>query len=298
MARSSDWIAGVVLVLSVTATGCVAQGRFVETRDALIREQAGHHETTRQLEGTGELLITAQSERDAALQKLRVQEQRIQRDEQRIAQLELDAQIAAQKRDEAGRLVEQLRDELERVASHLRTFSVQRDALETALEAAEARVQRLAEVEQEADERAVLVRDLALALHRPVATGEAELVVVAGRPVLRLPTTRVFPGDTADSVASEGTVMLAAVARVATAHPGVAIHLTEAGTTKAPGAPEARLGRVSSCLVEHGVPRSQVLVEVPPVERAELADALGEAEPGRIELELDVASGSKLVERS
>ena len=298
MGRSFSWSTGALLVMALIASGCVVQSRFVTTRDALVREQAGHHETTRQLANTGERLIAAQSERDAALQKLRAQEQEIRSDEQRISQLELDAEVAEQKRDEAAQLVEQLRDELERVADHLRAFSDQRDALKTALEAAEARVQRLAEVEQEADERAVLVRDLALALHRPVATGEAELAVVDGRPVLRLPTTQIFPGDTADSVTSDGAAMLAAVARVASAHPDVAIHLTEAGTATAPGAPEARLGRVSSCLVEHGVARSQILVDVPPVERAKLAEALGEAEPGRIELELYVATGSKPLERS
>ncbi len=280
------------VLFAIGASGCVTQTRYVETRDALVREQAGHHETASQLRHLGDRLITAELERDEAVREAVARQARLDRKEQRLAQLRMDVDVAAQQREEAARLVEQLRGELARVADHLRTFSDQRDSLRSALDAAEDKLARLAEVEQEAAARAVMVRDLALALHRPVATGEVELAVVEGRPVLRLPAARVIPAADAAGVDPDGDAMLAAVARVAAAHPGVSVHVTEVGQVEATEGPEARLGRVSDRLVEHGLAQSQVLVEVPPVERSELAKALGEAEPGRIELQLLIAAGS------
>jgi hypothetical protein len=284
-------LAGTVLLATGT-TGCVAQTRYVEVRDALVREQAGHHETASQLRETGDRLIVVEQERDQARREVGSRQARLDRNEQRLAQLRMDLDVAAQQREEAGRIVEQLRGELARVADHLRTFSDQRDTLRTALDAAEGKLARLAEVEREAAARAVVVRDLAVALHRPVATGEAELALVEGRPVLRLPAARVVPTTDAAGVDPDGDAMLAAVARVAAAHPGVSVHVTEVGIVGASEAPEARLERVSARLVQHGLAQSQVLVEVPPPERSELAKALGEAEPGRIEFQLLVAAGS------
>ena len=266
MDRAFWWQVGAVLFAAIAAGGCVVQSHYVKTRDALVREQAGHHETASQLRDTGERLIAAERERDLALSELQAGKQHIRLAEQRLAQLELDIDVAAQKRQEATQLVEQLQGELGRAAGHLQTFSAQRDALRAALDAAEDKLHRLADVEREAVKRAVVLRDLALALHQPVATGEVELVVVDGRPVLRVPAARVFPAATPENVDPDGDAVLAAVAKVAQAHPGVVIHVTETGVVEAPGAAEARLGQVSSRLIEHGVERSLVLVEVPPSE--------------------------------
>jgi hypothetical protein len=285
-------LTGMTLLLAVFAGGCVAQTRYVQTRDALVREQAGHHETAEQLHATGVMLVATERERDDAARVLHDRQEQVRLAEQKLAELELDVNVAAQEREEAVRLVEQLRGELGRVAGHLRAFSDQRDALQSALDAAEGRLHQLAEMEREAAQRSMLVRDLALALHRPVATGEVELAVVEGRPVLRVPTARVFPETSAEVVDPDGDALLAAVAQVASSHPGVSIHLTELGVVPGPEASAARLGEVSSRLVDHGVARSQILVAVPPTERAELAQAMGDAEPGRLELQLLVAAGS------
>jgi len=283
--------AGAVL-LAVGSGGCVAQNRYVEARDALVREQAGHHETALQLRTTGDRLIAAEQDRDEAIREASERRERLDRTEQRLAQLRMDFEVAAQERQEAARLVEQLRGELGRVAEHLRAFADQRDALRTALDAAEGKLARLAEVERDAADRAVVVRDLALALHRPVAAGEVELTVVEGRPVLRLPAARVVPGPNPANLDPDGDALLAAVAHVAAAHPNVSVHVTEVGVVEAEEGPEARLARVSDRLVQHGVAQSQVLVEVPSAERRELAEALGETEPGRIELQLLLSAGS------
>ncbi len=279
----------VVLAAALGTGACVSQQHYVETRDALIREQAGHHETTLQLRETGGRLAAVERERDQARREAEARRERLERTEGRVAQLQLDVDVAAQQREEAARLVDQLRSELARVGTHLRAFSDQRDALRTALDAAEDRLTQLAAVENRAAARAVVIRDLAVALHRPVATGEVELAVVDGRPVLRLPAARVFPVPDGEGVDPEGDAMLKVVADVASAHPGLSIHLTEVGVVRATGAPATRLGQVSARLIEYGVERSQVIVEVPPEERAELAQALGEGEPGRIELALLVA---------
>ena len=276
-------------LLGAGSVGCVAQSQYVETRDALVREQAGHHETVSQLASLGADLKRLQEERDVAQAKLANQEAKLRAAEQLLAQLRLDVHRAAQEREAANELVEQLRTELGRVGTHLRAYSEQRDAVQASLEAAEAKLAELANVERDAAQRASMVRDLSVALHEPVSAGKLELVLVEGAPALRIDRHQFYRGPAFEEPAPEGEAVLAAVAQVAMAHPEATVQVSEVGTARDEGQ-SSRLEGLSRRLVAQGVAASHVVVTTPQAGGDDLAKTLGETGPARVELVILPAS--------
>lgn len=119
-------------------------------------------------------------------------------------------------------MVEQLRGELARVGDHLRTYSDQKQALSAALSAAEARSKRLEEAEKRHVELSATVRDVALALHEPLAAGELALAAHEGKTELNIPRAKLL---TSGEVHAGGTKLIAALTKVAALHPKSRIEL-------------------------------------------------------------------------
>lgn len=137
--------------------------------------------------------------------------------------------------------------------------------------------------------RALLVRDLTLSLHAPLATGEIELVLVDGDPVLRVPTALLFD-DPDGSLRPAAAPILGAVARVVTASEASGVVLAVAGALgdRSEGEFVGRLERMAAALGELGIAAERLTVTAPSVQASrDLSTVLGAA-PGPEVVELRV----------
>jgi flagellar motor protein MotB len=220
-------------------------------------EQTAHRQTSRELNRARHQLRRAQAAIDERAHQLA-------ETEQLLAQARLEVGVVAQARQQAAQLVDQLRVELGRVGDHLRSFSEENQELGEALASTQARVERLATLERSVAFRFSVVRDLALALSEPLATGDYELSVVAGRVVLRVPAQRVFAAD-GNEIRPDALGLLAAVGRVGRRHSTSRVSITERGGQSDPDQVELalRLEQVSERLVAQGFAEDRVLIVLP-----------------------------------
>jgi hypothetical protein len=183
------WVCGAAFAVFATLTGgCVSSGTYERSQAALNAERQAHAQARLDEQALRAQLAELGGELTAARAATASQEQR-------IAQDELDASVVRQERDRMASLVEDLRGELGRASDHLRAFSGQKRQLEQALNLAQ---------------RAVVVKDLTLALPRPVAPGKADVMLAQGEPVIRVP---------ADEFWERESDLIGAVAGVAELHP-------------------------------------------------------------------------------
>ncbi len=265
--------ASALVALAVTSSACVVPAtRYDEARSALALEQQANRTAGARLYEMEAKVAALQAQIDKRQHELDVQSER-------VAQSQLDTSVAARKQQDATELVDQLREELERVGDHLRAFADQKQELGQALDAAEARIKRLSEVEREASERALVVRDLSLLLRDAIATGDVELSMSEGRPVLRVPRARIL--DDAREVKPEGKTLLAAVARASQLHPGSSVVLAERGKSDGETAEQSATGlqHISDALAGAGLSAKRVTIDVP-AEHAAPAQATAAADAG------------------
>lgn len=249
--------ASALVALAVSSTACMVPAtRYDEARSALAMEQQANRETGARLYQMEARVAALQAEIDKRKHELEARDER-------IAQSQLDTSIASRKEQDASELVDQLREELQRVGDHLRAFADQKQELSQALDAADARIKRLSEAEREASERALVVRDLSLLLRDAIATGDVELAMSDGRPVLRVPAARVF--DDEHKIKPEAEPLLAAVARVSQLHPGASVIIAERGTAASETAEQSTLAlrSISDALAAKGLAASRVTIDAP-----------------------------------
>ncbi|MEB2314084.1 MAG: hypothetical protein OZ921_13680 [Sorangiineae bacterium] len=249
--------ASALVALALGFSACVVPAsRYDDARSALrLERDANRHAMERvyAMEREVRALGEALDQRQRALEG---------RDEQ-LAQSELDMTLASRKEKDATQRVDQLRGELARVGEHLRFFASQKEELERALDAAEARIAHLYQAEREAARSALVVRDLSLLLHDELATGELTLELAEGEPVLRAPRARLFGEDGA--LAPGAQPLVAALARAGRLHPGARVTLAERGSAPSatPEQSALRLGRLSAALASAGLSASQVTIAAP-----------------------------------
>ena len=245
--------------------GCVVpEARYEEAQSSLRVEQAAHHRTEERLAHTEEQLRAAE-------QEIRLREEKLEAHQQLLAQSQLDMSNVSKERQDAMMLVDQLRGELARVGDHLRTFSDQKTDLARDLADAEARLQRLEQVERGAVFRAEIVRDLSIAFHESLGVGEYELAVVEGRVVLRVPSASLLEGSTAE-LHSEADQVLSPVARIVERRPKSQLSILETGGgDELVSARTPRVTQISRRLVALGVPESRITTEVLDQQQADLA---------------------------
>lgn len=259
--------------------GCVSRGRLVQTEAALRREQAEHAAVVRGLADSEAAAASERAEAVAAARALREREAELEGLGRSLSGAELQADVAARERVEQALLVDQLLSELGRAGDHLQGFARERAELAAALNAATARLDALEAVSAEAQRRALLVRDLTLSLHDPLATGQIELVLVDGDPVVRVPAAQLFvePDGTLGAAA---TPILDAVARVVTACEASSVVLVAAGGPgdRADVELVGRLERVAAALGAGGIAAERLSVKAPTVQASrDLAVVLGTA---------------------
>jgi len=267
------------LVLAVVAAaalgGCVVPAaRYEEARSNILVEQEAHRRTQARLTELSRQV-------DRLHLTLADRERKLERVEADRAEAQLGADVAGAERRFAVEIVEQLRGELGRTGEHLRELSGERSKLAQALDAAEARAKKLAECEADATDNAAIVRDLTLALEAAVRTGEVELAVVEGKPVIRVASSELA----GEVVQETGRKVIAAVASVTQRHGGSRVKISETGAAASPEESTKRMKTVSDLLVKEGLGSARV----------ELAPAAA-AGKGAPQLELSVFAAQDAAE--
>ncbi len=234
-----------LFVASAVSACMVPATRYDEARSALRVEQEANRRGAVSLYEVEQKVRSLQADLDKRQHKL-------ERQGQKIAEAQLDKNVANKQRDNASQLVDQLRGELARVGDNLRSFADQKQKLADALDAAQAREKRLEEVEHQAAERAMIVRDLSLLLHDPISTGAVELTMVDGRPVLRIDSARVLAQK---NILPQGQKLLSAVVRVIGLHAGSSVTIRELHADAALSEEQEtlRLRRLSDALAQQGM---------------------------------------------
>lgn len=240
-------------VMATLATGCVVpQARYDEARSALAVEQEAHRRTNAEL-------YRVAMQVDALQKKLSLREQELAQRSREMADKELVANVAIREQEAATELVEQLRGELARVGDHLRAFAEQKRELAAKLDGAEARAKRLEQLEKSASRQVAVVRDVSLLLGEPITTGEVELGIAEGRPVLAIEHASAFVAGSGDL--QPGTRSAAgAVARAARLHPELSIRVSRRAVDEQAALSELR--KVAEYLESEGVPAARIEVAV------------------------------------
>lgn len=243
-----------LFVASAVSACMVPATRYDEARSALGVEQEANRRGAARLYEVQQKVRSLQAELDRRQRKLDQQGQK-------VAEAQLDKNVANKQRDNASQLVDQLRGELARVGDNLRSFAEQKQKLADALDAAQARETRLEEVEHQAAERAMIVRDLSLLLHDPISTGAVELTMLDGRPVLRIDSAKVIGQK---NVLPQGQKLLSAVVRVIGLHAGSSVTIRERNPDVALSEEQEtlRLRRLSDALAQQGLGSGRVTLDV------------------------------------
>lgn len=239
---------GLYALVGLAVSGCVVPAaRYEESRSAIRVEQEAHRRT--------QLRLSELSRKNEELgDKLGTREKRIEKLEAELAEAQLTADVAGAERRFATEVVEQLRGELGRTGEHLREAHGDKSKLALALKAAEARARKLAQCESEAADNAAIVRDLALALHGPIESGEVELVVADGKPSVRVPGKEL----TAEVVEATGKKVVAALASITQRHAESRVRIQETGAGIVAEESTARLRAVSDLLVKAGLGSARI----------------------------------------
>lgn len=254
--RSKGKVIGLICsALALSSLGCVVpQTRYEEALSALRVEGEAHRRTQARLYEVESKLAALQAE-------LTDRESRLEHDAQQIADREYQVSVIDKQREDATALVDQLRGELTRAGDHLGIFVEERSRLSDALDAAEARADRLAESERQATHSAAIMRDLALIFAEPVTLGEVELEVEGGQPTVRLPSDRLL---TADGLHPEAQKSLTKLAKALGLYPGTRLTISE---TSSPAATQeqaaVRLKRIADVLTAQGLEPARIAIDVP-----------------------------------
>jgi hypothetical protein len=254
-----------MLALGAGMTQCVPSKSYDEARTAAEAEFAAHGRTRARLEAAHERIRTLE-------QSLAERERALETGESSVAAAKLETVVATKDREAAMELVDQLRSELARTGNHLVAFSDEKRDLARALLLAEERVKSIETAEKNIDELVATARDLAGAIGAGAEEEGVELGARDGRIVLAIPAAKLF-AEGSGALVVDAAPLLAAVSKVANAHPRVRVVLSE---PEADELAPARVTRLGQALVERGVPEARL--ELPLSKAAPVATESGAAE--------------------
>lgn len=197
---------------------CVVWKDDYDVMSAKYRNEAAAHEVAKaDLARRSEEVMLLQAKVASLEASLTASNQRLDQNAESMAQAEHEYSILEGQRAEAKELVDQLRAEQERLASHLQQFAndraelnAERERLTEELASAELRVGALTLAQQRAQARLALVRDLSLKLQSEISREQAELLFDGDVVVLRLDATKMF---TDKGVTKDGKRLLAAAGK-------------------------------------------------------------------------------------
>ena len=259
-------------VCALTASACMVPQRRYDAALANIEAvQAAHRHTAAELQAAKMELSQVRTQLDKGRAE-------VDSREQQLAASELETQQTAAERDDAARMVDQLRDELARAGDHLHTFSAQKGQLEQALEESRSRAAEVAALGNDAELRARIMKEIVTSLVRHVDEGSLVVDASGGRTVVRMPASLVFDED-GSALTPKGSEIVGALARAIGPLEKSRLIVTE--RPKASDAPSddgaLRLQLVSDALAAGGVAFERVTVSLPPEAPAEPAATAEEA---------------------
>jgi hypothetical protein len=257
--------ASVFCVASLATTACVVWKDDYDVMSAKYRNEAAAHAAAKSdLAKRSKEVMTLQEKVTQLEQSLADSRQRLDQNAESLAQAEYQYGVVEQQKQSATELVEQLRAEQERLATHLKAYAsdraelnAERERLSQQLTTAEQRVQALADAQKRAQKRLALVRDLSLRLQSEVDRKEAALLFDGDVVVLRLESGRVFhkSGVTEGGkrlVAATAKALLASDASVNEGQPSqLVLSQWEKGTKLRDS--DDRMARVRKLLIAEGI---------------------------------------------
>lgn len=208
----------VALAVVVSSVSCVVWKDDYDVMAAKYRNETAAHTVAREdLAKQSEEIMKLQARVASLEASLAASNQRLDQNAESMARAEHEFSILEQQRTEATALVEQLRAEQERLASHLQAYAsdraelnAERERLTGELQSAELRVGALTLAQKRAQARLALVRDLSLKLQNEISREQAELLFDGDVVVVRLDAARMF---TDKGVSKDGKKLLASVGK-------------------------------------------------------------------------------------
>jgi uncharacterized phage infection (PIP) family protein YhgE len=205
-------------MLANSLLGCVVWKDDYDVMAAKYRNEAAAHEVAKtDLAKRSDEIMQLQAKVASLEASLSASNQRLDQNAESMAQAEHEYSILERQRAEAKELVDQLRAEQERLASHLQQFAndraelnAERERLTEELASAEMRVGALTLAQKRAQARLALVRDLSLKLQSEISREQAELLFDGDVVVLRLDATKMF---TDKGVTKDGKRLLTAAGK-------------------------------------------------------------------------------------
>lgn len=261
-------------LVSLGASGCVVpESRYDRAVDRMQAEQSAHRATADKLARVEQQLAHAEG-------LLEQSHASIEQREEQLARAELNIDQVATERDDASRMVEQLRGELGRAGDHLHAFSEQKDQLESALEAAENRAEQLENAERDLSLKILMMRDLTFALAGDVQEDRAAIFALSGNPVVRVPAAAFFDGQ-ATALRDDAPQILHRIAAALAPYERSRLEITEV-VSDVPAKPEVlvvRLQSIADQLSAGGIGFERVTLALP-ADTVEPAAARSEGEAG------------------
>jgi hypothetical protein len=234
--------------LALASGACVVpKARY----DQVVAQADAEHAVVMEAEAEAE-----QCERRRAIlnEHLQVAEANTRSVENARSGLQVELTVVRRERDDAQLLVDQLRGELERVGSDVRTFAGRNAQLQESMGQLEARVEALAAAEAAAEARTEAFSDLALGLRTDLARGVVDLELVAGHPVVLVKPRAV----TRRGISAEAVAAVRIVGRVVATRSSSRVEVR-----LSPPADEAFGEAVAKALTEGGLGATRITVRPP-----------------------------------
>lgn len=239
-----------VIGACVLSVACVGQTQYEEVHSAAEVQSEAHRRA--------ELEIAQLRQEIARLEaELRARENSISNKEDRLAQVDLDLEVANQKQAAKTLLVDRLRDELARAGDHLKAFSDEKEQLRQQLASMQERAAAVERAEREVSRVAVVVRDLSILEGTALGSGELELSAERGRIVLRTSAPSLF-GPNGKKLERAGQRLAGSLGKLASLHEQVGFAL---GDTSSGGANVEGLRLLGEAIVAEGVASERISVE-------------------------------------
>lgn len=229
----------VALAVVASSTSCVVWKDDYDVMAAKYRNESAAHTVAREdLAKQSEEIMKLQARVATLEASLAASNQRLDQNAESMARAEHEFSILEQQRTEATALVEQLRAEQQRLASHLQAYAsdraelnAERERLTGELQSAELRVGALTMAQKRAQARLALVRDLSLKLQNEISREQAELLFDGDVVVVRLDAARMF---TDKGVSKDGKKLLASVGRALASDVAKGAKADPSSSTKTP----------------------------------------------------------------
>ena len=243
---------GSALVLGgLLSVGClVPKSQLDEAETALEQERQAHTTTEQQLDALSKRLSQVE-------QTLRKEAAELEACEQELAQADYAQAVVVKERDDAKALVAQLREELDRVAKHIEAYGQRNRALEKTVGEMQAEAKRLEQAEADADERAKLLRDLALELEPEAKRGSVQLAISGGVAVIKLDPRKVFTGK---RLTESGRVVARAVVKLLGPLKNRRLELHWQAPPERQDERQGRLGPLVDALVKGGIEQKRIRI--------------------------------------